>query len=444
MPVKNKARRKTGRRARGPRVRRAASSSALTARSEARGGNDSDRPVLIGGALDPAEKAADRMAESVLSGHRTPYIAPSGPAVHRKCADCEQDEKAQRAAGASPSVAPGGKSAAAAPAVSNSIRSMGPGEPLAKADRAFFEPRFGRDFSSVRVHEDAIADRTARGIDARAFSYGNDIAFAHGEREKGGRPLLAHELAHVTQDHTTAQRSVRRATIASADGHKKYKKVPTSHRSTVEKALALIENAIKAKKCKDFFKDKCTGGSAGSAESTFNANTVYYLADHTTRFGLSDIRKVASDKHVVAYNQYAYDIGRWEIAATLLHEMFHTCDMTEDDMDEILAEDATETCGFYAPWITGIKPTSLDVGDVIKLRGYQLGQTQDADHYVTMGGVRITDYQRWEQPKSASSVRVEFKVPAAVNTNYYFSKDVELVTVNHGHESNKKTINVDP
>ena len=132
------------------------------------------------------------------------------------------------------------------------------------------------------------------------------------------------------------------------------------------------------------------------------------------------------------------------IAATLLHEMFHTCDMSVDDMDEILAEKATETCGFYAPWITKISPASLDVGDTLKLRGYQFGQKQDADHYVRMGGTRITDYKRWEQPKGASSVRVEFEVPKPVNDNYFLSKDAETAVVNHGHDSNKKTINVDP
>lgn len=444
MAAKIKVRRKGARRAKGSRMRRAASRSALAARNEAKAGAEADAGVLIGGAHDPAEKTADNMAGQVLAGKTVTTPPSTAPVVHRQCAECEQEQKAKRAAAPVPGIAAGSKATAAGPVVSNTIRALSPGRPLAKAEKAFFEPRFGHDLSSVRLHDDAGADRAARGIDARAFTYGNDIAFAQGERHKGGRALLAHELAHVAQEANAVHRAVRRATIASADGHKEYKKVPTEHRSTVQKALDLIENAIKAKKCKDFFKDKCTGGSASSAQSTFNANTVYYLADHTTRFGLSDIRKVAADKHVVAYNQYAYDIGRWEIAATLLHEMFHTCDMTTDDMDEILAERAAEFCGFYAPWITRINPTSLDVGDVIKLRGYQLGQTQDANHYVTMGGVKITDYQRWEQPKSASSVRVEFKVPEAVNTNYYFSKDVELAAVNHGHESNKKTINVDP
>jgi hypothetical protein len=76
------------------------------------------------------------------------------------------------------------------------------GSPLPAADRAFFEASFGRDFGNVRVHADAQADEMASALDARAFTSGNDIAFAAGELRPGtrrGRHLLAHELAHVVQ-----------------------------------------------------------------------------------------------------------------------------------------------------------------------------------------------------------------------------------------------------
>lgn len=452
--MKRKLRRRVRGKRKPVRVRRSASTGAISARTEAKQQSDSQTAVLIGGVHDPAEKAADNMAQQGMAGG--PVSAgsvstgtPTNTVIHRACTQCDEEKEARRNPQTAVTVAPGSKAAHASSGASTAINTMGPGRSLAKSERAFFEPRFGRDFSKVRIHDDTAADRAARGIDARAFTYGNDIGFAKGEKERGGKALMAHELAHVTQGgngarDNGAQRVVKRATMAAADGHKKYKKVPDTHRDTVQKALDLIDKALKAKRCKDFFKDKCTGGTAATAQSTFNASTVYYLADHTTRFGLSDVRKVAADPHVVAYNQYAYDVGRWEIASTLLHEMFHTCDMSVDDMDEILAEKALETCGFYAPWITNISPTSLDVGDTLKLQGYQFGQKQDADHYVRMGGTKITDYKRWEQPKGASSVGVEFEVPKSVNDNVFFSKDVETAVVNHGHDSNKKTINVDP
>ncbi|HEU0202083.1 MAG TPA: DUF4157 domain-containing protein [Burkholderiaceae bacterium] len=68
--------------------------------------------------------------------------------------------------------------------------------------RAQLEPAFGADFSRVRLHTDASADRAARAFDARAFTRGADIYFASGEfrpETADGLALLAHELSHVMQ-----------------------------------------------------------------------------------------------------------------------------------------------------------------------------------------------------------------------------------------------------
>lgn len=77
-----------------------------------------------------------------------------------------------------------------------------PGQALDTASRAFFESRFGRDFSYVRIHADAKAAESARAVDALAYTVGNDIAFDTGQytpHSSHGRQLLAHELAHVVQ-----------------------------------------------------------------------------------------------------------------------------------------------------------------------------------------------------------------------------------------------------
>lgn len=78
----------------------------------------------------------------------------------------------------------------------------GGGIPITRTDREFFAPRFGRDFSSVRLHQGVRAGDLARQLRARAFAVGADIAFAHGQYTPGsaeGRRLLAHELVHVVQ-----------------------------------------------------------------------------------------------------------------------------------------------------------------------------------------------------------------------------------------------------
>lgn len=68
--------------------------------------------------------------------------------------------------------------------------------------RADLEPGFGRDFAGVRVHDDAHAARSAAAIGAEAYAAGSHIVFGRGAwapHTSGGRKLIAHELAHVTQ-----------------------------------------------------------------------------------------------------------------------------------------------------------------------------------------------------------------------------------------------------
>jgi hypothetical protein len=292
-------------------VRRAPAAGALAMRAEARQRLAGASALTIGGVNDPAEKAADRIADHVM---RAP-AAQTG-SVRRMCADCaeEQPEKRSdtvrrqhapdpqhdkksrrrkrgaknkgelenaikllekifkeksrrkqlklmrqlkplppienklerldvedpplnlkllerhmqelkqerdsldarplsRAAAAEPvvrakSMSDGGKGGGpASPATAKAVASMGPGHPMATAERAFFEPRFGADFSAVRLHDDALAHRAARAMDARAFALGGDVAFARGERREGaaGRRLMAHELAHVVQGSAVEQ-----------------------------------------------------------------------------------------------------------------------------------------------------------------------------------------------------------------------------------------------
>jgi hypothetical protein len=78
----------------------------------------------------------------------------------------------------------------------------GSGRALPQELRDYFEPRFGHDFSRVRVHSDGTAARSARALGARAYTSGEDVVLAEGQyapQTGEGRRLLAHELAHVAQ-----------------------------------------------------------------------------------------------------------------------------------------------------------------------------------------------------------------------------------------------------
>src|ERR1044072_2325788 len=77
-----------------------------------------------------------------------------------------------------------------------------PGQPLDDSARSYFEPRFGHDFSQVRVHSGSQAEQAARSVNARAFTVGNHIVFGAGQpstNSSEGQRLLAHELTHVIQ-----------------------------------------------------------------------------------------------------------------------------------------------------------------------------------------------------------------------------------------------------
>jgi hypothetical protein len=77
-----------------------------------------------------------------------------------------------------------------------------PGRPLDADTRAFMEPRFGYDFSGVRIHNDSKASDSARAVNALAYTVGNHIVMGGGQyspEASSTRRLLAHELAHVVQ-----------------------------------------------------------------------------------------------------------------------------------------------------------------------------------------------------------------------------------------------------
>jgi hypothetical protein len=109
-----------------------------------------------------------------------------------------------------------------APPIVNDVLSS-PGQPLGRGARAFFEARFNRDFSNIRVHGDALAAESARAINARAYTIGRDVVFGAGEyapgTEKGTR-LLAHELTHAVQQDAVGEpdAAASKAVLQRSDG----------------------------------------------------------------------------------------------------------------------------------------------------------------------------------------------------------------------------------
>lgn len=90
--------------------------------------------------------------------------------------------------------------------------SKGGGSPLPAEVCGFMEPRFGVDFSGVRVHTDGAAAGMSQQIQAKAFTLGQDIYMGAGQYAPdtdAGKQLLAHELTHtIQQAGNTVQRKL--------------------------------------------------------------------------------------------------------------------------------------------------------------------------------------------------------------------------------------------
>ena len=139
---------------------------------------------------DQYEQEADRVAEQVM---RIPDTDLNGP--HRP----SRNPSVQRWATS------GTTGVMEAPPIVHDVLNS-PGQPLDAPTRAFFEPRFGHDFSQVQVHADERAAESARAVNAQAYTVGHHVVFGTGQCSgylSGGR-LLAHELTHVVQQSSVA------------------------------------------------------------------------------------------------------------------------------------------------------------------------------------------------------------------------------------------------
>lgn len=149
-------------------------------RPQKRGGASS--ALRISRPADPAEIEADKVAEAVIS---------------RDACDLRHEQAGQSII---QTKATNGTEISSDTA--QQISNLSGGSPLRDEERKYFEPRFGADFSGVKVHTDSNASRMAESIDSRAFTKDNNIVFSKGEYQPGtseGNKLIAHELAHVVQ-----------------------------------------------------------------------------------------------------------------------------------------------------------------------------------------------------------------------------------------------------
>ncbi len=167
--------------------------------------------LTIGRPGDQYEQEADRVAEQVMRMPEPKILRQVGeeeeeliqpkpitekitPYIQRLEEEEEEPIQAKSKNSGEAEVRPGIKSSI------NSIK--GGGHPLSKSARSYFEPRFGYDFSNVRVHTGNKAEKLSQDLGANAFTVENDIFFNHSQYNPvsgEGKQLIAHELTHTLQ-----------------------------------------------------------------------------------------------------------------------------------------------------------------------------------------------------------------------------------------------------
>lgn len=149
--------------------------------------------------MEKATKNVNNLSvnNSFAEEKHAPFFKPAGKIIQRKCAHCEQEEKMLHRKESSVGEV-GGSSQ-----LDNYVSSLSTtGQTISAHSRQFFEPRFGHDFSRVRIHTDSGAAKSAQSINALAYTTGNNIVFNSGQyspETPSGQRLMAHELTHVVQ-----------------------------------------------------------------------------------------------------------------------------------------------------------------------------------------------------------------------------------------------------
>lgn len=275
------------------------------------------------------ERHADDVAERVMQMPDAEFATSTAP-IQRQCAACADDARQTLQMRRVPSAD------TAAPrdvrtAVETSARA---GAPLSHELRSFFEPRFGYDFSNVRVHADGEAARAARGIGARAYTLGRDIVLGAGEYRASSdatRRLLAHELTHVVQQ-SHGEPAIQRMTLGSGTGPQNEEGItlvepPPGDRARINAVIARLarvaEHPDAFAKCHAYYRDNCPGHKPDALQDAFKKAVLWKLPKEADDRGAGAAAAVGESP--MYYTQHGYSAGEETLAGYIMHELTHIC-----------------------------------------------------------------------------------------------------------------------
>ena len=178
---------------------------------------------------DSLEREADRIAAQIMR-----MSAPT------------PEQRSPENASASVQRKSNGSQARAGTAVVDDVLSSG-GQPLDAPSRAVFEPRFGYDFSNVRVHTNDRAAESARAVGARAYTVGEHVVFGSRQFSPGttsGRELMAHELTHVIQQGRADAASQPQDATRQPEDETEDGRLPADGRLSVSRSALVVSRQV--------------------------------------------------------------------------------------------------------------------------------------------------------------------------------------------------------
>jgi hypothetical protein len=191
--------------------------------------------------------------------------------------------------------------------------------------------------------------------------------------------------------------SIPRVATADAD----WQMVPREHLARVRAAVAILHQKVRSPRLITYFRDNAPGGTLSTLQQVSNRARVWELRTEGSQ-GMA-----IEGGNDMAYDTLMYRIGRWQIAATLLHEMGHLASFATEE----LCERAIDAGNVYAPFIQSVQPRQAAPGEQVTIRGMSFGPRQESTDRVTFGGMDAGRVPTWEW-QHAGGGTIQARVPA--------------------------------
>lgn len=326
-----------------------------------------------------------------------PAITPVHSAILQRCSggvECEacrqrrleREGVLQRAA---VSASPVNKNGNGVPPIVHEVLNS-PGQSLDAGTRAFMEPRFGHDFSQVRVHTDAKAAESARAVNALAYTVGRDVVFGIGQYAPGtseGRRLMAHELTHVVQQGDILTALNTKLMVSAPDDVSEQIADATADLVMGRNRVGIIRNELGLgstwlqRACLPA--SVCSAPIAGSAGAFGARVETAEEAARRRRSSMTPARARAHSHGGKAHQLELFLDSQSPGLRTNIHGIFIDQDMSSD------VEASTEACDEFVPPILGATKPCVFVHDTLNQQAFAFNTTAAP----SIGGVSREDWR---------------------------------------------------